>query len=141
MTLWSTPLWLKIRSTVQTVRVRIINGLQTQRNLVRLCVGGLAILLLCLIGFLIVMNQDAKIPSKFSRTLSNDFKPLSIAPEALFLPDEPDFLPEVLLEREPRNPWTVEDVRPFWTDPLHDDPQLWRERIKATIDEFLEGIP
>ncbi|MDR2797679.1 MAG: hypothetical protein LBB80_04985 [Treponema sp.] len=140
MALWSTVPWLKIRSTMQTFRVNLEDALQTRRNLV-LLLGGLVFFLICLIGVLILRNHRANIPSNFSRTLSNDFKPLSIAPEDIFLPDEPDFLPEVLLNREPRNPWTVEDVRPFWTDPLQDDPELWRERIKVTIDTFLEGVP
>ncbi|MHB9293333.1 hypothetical protein Holit_02454 [Hollandina sp. SP2] len=132
--------WLKIRSIMQTFRSSIEDALQTRRNLV-LLLGGLAFLLICLMVVFILMNHNTKDPSNFSRTLSNNFKPLSIAPEDLFLPDEPDFLPEVLLNREPRNPWTLEDVRPFWTDPLQDDPELWRERIKATIDTFLEGVP
>ncbi|MDR0721227.1 MAG: hypothetical protein LBF75_00335 [Treponema sp.] len=140
MALWSLFPWLKIRSTMQTLRVNMVDALQTRRNLM-LLLGGLVLLLICLMGALILMNHNAKIPSNFSRTLSNDFKPLSIAPEDLFLPDEPDFLPEVLLNREPRNPWNLEDVRPFWTDPLQDDPEQWRERIKVTIDEFLEGVP
>ncbi|MDR2418999.1 MAG: hypothetical protein LBD79_08090 [Treponema sp.] len=141
MALWSMFSWLKIRSTIQTLRVSLEQVLQTRRNLVLLCLGVLVFLLIGFMGALFLMNHIPKIPSNFSRTLSNDFKPLSIAPEELFLPDEPDFLPEVLLEREPRNPWTIEDVRPFWTDPLHDDPEQWRKRIKVAIDEFLEGVP
>jgi hypothetical protein len=125
---------------MQTLRTSVVDALQTRRNLV-LLLGGLALLLICLMGVFILIEHNAKIPSTFSRTLSNDFKPLSIAPEDLFLPDEPDFLPEVLLNREPRNPWNLEDVRPFWTDPWQDDPERWRERIKVTIDEFLEGVP
>ncbi|MDR0629875.1 MAG: hypothetical protein LBG24_09615 [Treponema sp.] len=140
MALWSMIPWVKIRSAMQTLRTSVVDALQTRRNLV-LLLGGLALLLICLMGVFILIEHNAKIPSTFSRTLSNDFKPLSIAPEDLFLPDEPDFLPEVLLNREPRNPWNLEDVRPFWTDPWQDDPERWRERIKVTIDEFLEGVP
>ncbi|MDR1985999.1 MAG: hypothetical protein LBP88_03375 [Treponema sp.] len=140
MAVWSMIPWLKIRSIMQTFRASIEDALQIRRNLV-LLLGALGFLLICLMGVIILMNRNTKEPSNFSRTLRNNFKPLSIAPEDLFLPDEPDFLPEVLLNREPRNPWTLEDVRPFWTDPLQDDPELWRERIKAAIDEFLEGVP
>jgi hypothetical protein len=108
-----------------------------------LCLGLLSFLFVCLTGlFIFLLARDkANIPEDLSRTLNNDFKPLSIAPEDVFLPDEPDFLPEVLLNREPRNPWTAEEVRPFWTDPLQDDPEWWQERIKVTIDAFLEGVP
>ncbi|MDR1957346.1 MAG: hypothetical protein LBQ30_10920 [Treponema sp.] len=141
MIFWLNSLWLKICVPLQTLKKSAAEALQTQRKLVLLCLGGFGMLLLCLIGILLIPDHTPKISWNFSRTLSDDFKPLSIAPEELFLPDEPDFLPEVILEREPRSPWTAEDVRPFWTDPLHDDPERWREQVQTAIDELLEGVP
>jgi len=61
--------------------------------------------------------------------------------EELFLPDEPDFLPGVLLGRERRSSWTEQDAEEFWQDPLREGEEQWRERIEASIDEFLERIP
>jgi hypothetical protein len=72
--------------------------------------------------------------------LRDTLGPRPIPPEELFLPDEPDFLPEVLLEREPA-PLTAEDARSFWTDPLEGGEELWLERIKTVIDDLLEPIP
>ncbi|MDR1251993.1 MAG: hypothetical protein LBK62_07475 [Treponema sp.] len=64
-----------------------------------------------------------------------------IPPEELFLPDEPDFIPGVLLERERRTSWTAEDAAPYWQDPLRNGEEQWRERLEAAIDELLERVP
>ena len=64
-----------------------------------------------------------------------------IPPDELFLPDEPDFIPGILLGRDQRENWTAEDAEPFWQDPLRGGEQEWRERIEQTIDEILGGVP
>ncbi|MDR1278195.1 MAG: hypothetical protein LBK02_05550 [Treponema sp.] len=61
--------------------------------------------------------------------------------EELFLPDEPDFIPGVLLERMPRESWTGEDAAPYWQDPLKSGEEPWREQAEAAIDELLERVP
>jgi hypothetical protein len=61
--------------------------------------------------------------------------------EELFLPDEPDFIPGVLLERTPRESWTGEDAAPYWRDPLKSGEEPWREQAEAAIDELLERVP
>ena len=59
--------------------------------------------------------------------------------EELFLPAEPDFLPQFLLEREPRQFWSIEDIRPFWRNP--GSPELWRREIHSAVDRLMEGVP
>ncbi|MDR2314587.1 MAG: hypothetical protein LBE02_08655 [Spirochaetaceae bacterium] len=61
--------------------------------------------------------------------------------EDFFLPYEPDFVPPVLLEREPKDGWTEEDARPFWTNPMEGAEGLWRGRIESGIDSLLEHVP
>ena len=61
--------------------------------------------------------------------------------EDFFLPYEPDFVPDVLLERDPKDGWTEEDARPFWTNPLDGNEELWRKRIESGIDSLLERVP
>jgi hypothetical protein len=61
--------------------------------------------------------------------------------EDFFLPYEPDFVPDVLLEREPKDSWTEEDARPFWTDPLEGNEGIWRKRIESGINSLLENVP
>ena len=64
-----------------------------------------------------------------------------IAPDELFLPDEPDFVPGILLEREQRSMWTAEDAESLWQDPLKSGEEPWRNRIEKTIDEIMESVP
>ncbi|MDR1240033.1 MAG: hypothetical protein LBK27_07955 [Treponema sp.] len=64
-----------------------------------------------------------------------------IPPEELFLPDEPDFIPGVLLERERRETWTAGDAAPYWQDPLKNGEEPWREQAELIIDELLERVP
>jgi len=61
--------------------------------------------------------------------------------DEFFLPYEPDFVPDVLLEREPKDGWTEEDARPFWTDPLEGNETVWRKRIESGVDSLLEHVP
>ena len=63
-----------------------------------------------------------------------------IPPEELFLPEEPDFIPGVMLERERRAAWTAEDAAPYWQDPLKDGEEPWRQHIENTIDELMERV-
>jgi hypothetical protein len=133
------PLWSKLWSFIKKSQTKAMGVLEKWRKVMLLGLGSIG--LLCLILLLLVLYHNSNLPSNSSRELINAFKPLSLPPEELFLLDEPDFLPEILLEREPRNPWTAEDAQPFWKDPLHDDPEQWREQIKTIIDELLEGVP
>jgi hypothetical protein len=105
-------------------------------------VAFLLLVLLALIGVLLVMNySNAAAERAAARELSDTFRPMSIPPEDLFLPGEPDFLPEVLLEKEKQSTWTGEDARPFWEDPLQDDPDRWRDRVETVIDRLMERVP
>jgi len=64
-----------------------------------------------------------------------------IPPEELFLPDEPDFVPGVMLGRERRYEWTAEDAEPWWQNPLADGEEQWRTQIERMVDEIMEGVP
>ena len=63
----------------------------------------------------------------------------TIPSEELFFPSEPDFLPEFILEREPRSFWTIEDIRPYWRQP--ENTELWRDQIKSAVDRIMENVP
>ena len=63
----------------------------------------------------------------------------SIPQEELFIPAEPDFVPELLFEREPRRYWALEDLRPYWRKP--EISEHWKEEIKSAVDKIMEGVP
>ena len=64
-----------------------------------------------------------------------------ISPDDVFLPEEPDFIPGVLLEREQRTMWAADDVESLWQDPLKGGEEPWRNQIEKTIDEIMESVP
>jgi predicted nucleic acid-binding Zn ribbon protein len=66
---------------------------------------------------------------------------IPIPPDEIFLSDEPDFVPGVILERERRTAWTEQDALEYWQDPLKEGEEQWRENIETEIDKYLERVP
>jgi hypothetical protein len=91
--------------------------------------------------FLILVIAAGISSSKKRRTISPKAasEGLTIAAEELFMPAEPDFIPEFIFEREKRRFWSLEDIRPYWRTP--DPGDRWREEIKSAVDKLMEGIP
>jgi hypothetical protein len=104
--------------------------------------GAALVLMLGFVAAALIQNHIEQVKSQAAaRELSDSFKPLAIAPEDFFLPEEPDSLPEFIPERPPRDIWTAEDARVYWTDPLKGNEKLWRDRFDAVIDDLMEGVP
>ena len=80
-------------------------------------------------------------PETPGREISGSLSPRAIPVEELFLPDEPDFLPEVLLGRDRREQWTVEDALPYWTDPLGEESAPPLNRMRRIVDTIMERVP
>ena len=102
--------------------------------------GAAALLLLVIIGALVLSRGKPRVqdpPVVRTETVRQGIIP----PEDLFLPDEPDFLPGIILEREQCAEWTAEDAAPFWQNPLKDGEEPWRNHIENTIDEIMETVP
>jgi hypothetical protein len=103
--------------------------------------------LVCTAVFVVLLTLSVIISISKSAVLSippENERPrinLAIPAEEMFLPDEPDFLPGTLLERERRTIWTEQDAVDYWQDPLRSGEEQWREKIEAAVDEFLERIP
>jgi hypothetical protein len=100
--------------------------------------AGLALVLFILLAAVIFERRPG---SKGPETGTAVFKSAPIPPEDLFLPEEPDFLPPVILERERRDAWTVDDAEPYWYNPLEHGEEEWRERVEEVIDDLLERVP
>jgi hypothetical protein len=64
-----------------------------------------------------------------------------IANEDIFMPDEPDFLPQVILHKEQKRLWTDKDAELFWRDPLEGGPDFWKNKIGESVDKLLENVP
>ena len=64
-----------------------------------------------------------------------------IPQEELFLPEEPDFIPGFIPNREQRSVWTSADAEPYWIDPLVDGSEKYVTIIETTINTLLERVP
>ncbi|MDR1948514.1 MAG: hypothetical protein LBQ38_03910 [Spirochaetaceae bacterium] len=116
--------------------------LRTRRKILFISLGALALLLLAaLLTAVLLLGRGSRGASRLGEGISEAFAPRPIPAEELFLPEEPDFLPGVILERERREAWTAEDAEPFWTDPLEAGPELYLDRIRGMIDEMMERVP
>jgi hypothetical protein len=101
-----------------------------------LALAGAALALLIL---LVVLFGAGRPAAEQPEAAAVKFAP--IPPEDLFLPEEPDFLPPIILERERRDSWTADDAEPYWYNPLEQGEEEWRERVEQVIDDLLERIP
>jgi hypothetical protein len=90
---------------------------------------------------LVVLALVKRVPAKQNAAAEQASSPPSLTPEDFFMPPEPDFVPRILLEREPRDGWSEEDARPFWTDPMEENAGTWKRRIEEGVDELLENVP
>jgi hypothetical protein len=108
---------------------------------------GLGFALSLLLAALITVSPHRVEPAAEGEAPQRTGETGGLIPEApipaaeLFLPDEPDFLPGVILQREPREAWTAEEAEPFWYNPLEKGEEVWRNRIRSVLDEFLEYVP
>lgn len=125
------------------LRERISEFMHIRQKMVLLYLGGgVLILFLAFMAVLFIQGHVRSEKEKSAaKELADSFKPLEIPPEDLFLPEEPDFLPEIIPGRFPRNTWTAEDLRPYWTDPLEGKAGLWRDRVEGVVDALMEGVP
>ena len=101
--------------------------------------GGLLGLFLVLIIATLAMNSGRKQTRVRESSPATMAASIIIPQEELFIPEEPDFVPEFLFVREPRRYWSLEDIRPYWKAPLNDE--RWREEIKSAVDQLMEGVP
>jgi hypothetical protein len=114
--------------------------LRKNRRLVLTTGGGaFAVLLLVVAVTALITRRNS---AAAAGPAADAFSPQTVIPgDELFLPEEPDFVPGVLLERERRGMWTAEDAAPWWQDPLKNGEEPWRGRIEMTVDELLERVP
>ena len=110
---------------------------EEKRRIALICTVIFAILLTFSVIISITGSGREELPALPERSKVN----IAIPAQELFLPDEPDFLPGVLFERDRRSNWTEQDAEEYWQDPLRFGEEGWRLKIETAIDEFLESVP
>ena len=109
-----------------------------RRVVLTLAIGIPVILLLVIVGVSLVSKSASVKPEVLPASSAVTRR---IPAEDLFLPDEPDFVPGVILGRERRTQWTTDDAMPWWQDPLKNGEQEWRDQIEKTVDVIMESVP
>lgn len=97
--------------------------------------GGLAALVLILLITVLALNSGK---TRKGSAVDLASGPLIPADE-LFIPTEPDFLPEFLLERNPRHFWSLDDINQYWKGP--GNPARWRADVTEAVDKLMAGVP
>ena len=126
-----------------TVLSSIKDRIKIDRKIVLIIAGALSVVIVLLLVLVIITHQKNVTKADYESSGYSDAPILyeRLPAEDFFLPYEPDFVPDVLLEREPKDPWTEEDTRPYWTNPLDGNEAAWRKRIESGIDSLLEQVP
>lgn len=109
---------------------------EQKRRLILVCTGVFAAILTLAVIISLIKPRQGSLPSGMEKMKLN----YAIPAEELFLPDEPEFLPDVILERGRRTSWTEDDAALYWQDPLREGEQQWRDKIEAVVDKFLERV-
>ena len=113
---------------------------ERRRRVIMIAAGSAVILWLVITGIsLIAKNGSGRESAPAADNTAA--KPGIIPNEELYLPDEPDFLPHVMLTREQRTEWNVDDTAPWWQDPLKNGEERWRNFIEINVDNILENVP
>jgi hypothetical protein len=133
-------IWRRAR---KILRERAPAFFQTRRKLILLGLGGAALVLILGIIVIVLIQGHARAVRARAAAgeLTESFKPMPIAPEEFFLPEEPDALPEFIPARPQRDSWSAADAAEYWTDPLAGNEELWRDRLGAAVEELLEAAP
>ena len=130
-------IWEKIKDLIDRARDFVESLLDRlpgeKRRPFIIGLGGLGGLLVIILVVIIVK------PGRGANSTSAMARAFVIPQEELFIPSEPDFVPEFLLEREPRKDWQLEDIRKYWKSP--EISGFWREEIKSAVDKLMEGVP
>ncbi|MDR1430200.1 MAG: hypothetical protein LBI85_07895 [Spirochaetaceae bacterium] len=132
----------KAKTTLESLRgFKLREILQNNPKIGFFGAGALILVLLfCLFMVVWSANGRRKGDQAAAEALAGTFGDLSVAPDELFWPDEPDPVPPVQLERLPRGSSGADDI-PYWTDPREAYAGRWRERVGSAMDEIMEKIP
>jgi hypothetical protein len=106
-----------------------------------ICAGLVLAVVLVIVGMMLLLTRNSRARrTRDSDAIAELFR-VELPAEELFLGDEPDFLPEVLLERERRDVWTADDARPYWTDPGNEGDKVYEDMMGDVVERIMERVP
>ena len=131
----------KAREGARLLGEKLLERIPGERQrLVLLCAGGGLALLLLLFAGVSLLTGGGSAKAVPQAGINPPVRAV-IPPDEVFLPEEPDFVPGVILELERRSSWTASDAAPWWQDPLKNGEEQWREQVEMVVDNLLERVP
>jgi hypothetical protein len=103
--------------------------------------GAILGVVLVVTGIMLFLTWNSRVRRMGDAEAVAELFRMELPPEELFLDDEPDFLPDLLPERERRNEWNAGDARPYWTDPGDEDPGVYEDMMTTVVDGIMERLP
>jgi hypothetical protein len=136
---WAGDKTAGLRGSLKEKLDKLIARIPADRRIILTVAIGVPVILLLIIAGVSLVSKESSVKPEVPVASGVMFR--RIPAEDLFIPEEPDFVPGVLLEREKREQWSVDDAMPWWQDPLKDGEQEWRDQIEKTVDEIMEKVP
>ncbi|MDR1072427.1 MAG: hypothetical protein LBL45_01975 [Treponema sp.] len=136
----------KLLTALALALTALNNVFEKHKKIVKVTFGALALILCLLTGVLFLQRYIIKRDADTKRSeavqtslrVASDASPIPV--EDIFLPDEPDYLPKVILERDPHT-WSAEDAHEYWTNPLENEHINWRGTITNVVDDIMDKVP
>ena len=130
----------EIRSFLLSVADRLLDKVPHEKRKF-VSVTAIAAFAVLILIFVVFSFSRGKSDGQEISVVTNVPSGIFIPQDELFLPDEPDFIPGVLPERDRRAEWTVDDAALWWRDPLNNGEENWRNHIEKIVDEIMGSVP
>jgi len=120
-------------------------NLTAEKRRVLFALGGSGCLIIVFLVVIVAINAGSKTSGTKKGPAFIAAAGSAIPADELFIPSEPDFVPEFLLERNPRSNWSIEDIRSYWKNPGagidSGSPGWWQGAVRSAVDELMQGVP
>jgi hypothetical protein len=103
----------------------------------------LLIIILVPVIIIIIVNvrrSQAAALAQHEAEIKTQFTGLSIPKENLYLPEEPDFMQQIMLTPKKKT-WTPEDAAPYWKAPSEIGEDAMRDKVTQSVDSLMQNVP
>jgi hypothetical protein len=122
-------------------RIPIKEKFNADPRLKLISAGAILGVILVVTGIMLFLTRNSRVRRTEDAEAIAELFRMELPPEELFLDDEPDFLPDLLPERERRDEWNADDTRPYWTDPGDEGTGVYEDMMSAVVDGIMERLP
>jgi hypothetical protein len=134
-------LWGIIYDRTAGLAGRVREKFNADPKLKLISAGAILGVILVVTGIMLFLTRNSRVRRTGDSEAVAELFRTELPPEELFLDDEPDFLPDLLPERERRDEWNADDARPYWTDPGDEGTGVYEDMITTVVDGIMERLP